>query len=164
MDDKHENGRTHEPSLRELTAELDGCKEVLEAKINASIQVSNERDRRYEDRFKAMDEKTSLALTSSEKAVTKAEVATEKRFDAVNEFRGTLNDYQAKLLPRAEADAKFGGYDEKFEDIKKELSALREAKSKGEGAFGGVKGSWGLFVGVIAIVLMLMQILVLMKK
>jgi chromosome segregation ATPase len=124
-----DNGRTHEPSLRELTAELDGTREFLLSKIESLSTVIDERDHRYEDRFKAMDEKTGLALTSSKEAVAKAETATEKRFDAVNEFRGTLSDQAANLLPRAEAGAKFSSYDEKFDDMKKEIASLRESRS-----------------------------------
>lgn len=85
----------------------------------------DERDRRYEERFVAMDEKTSLALAASEKAVVKAEMATEKRFDSVNEFRDTLRDQASQLLPRAEADSKFAAVNEKFEDIKKSGMAQR---------------------------------------
>src|ERR1700689_1575360 len=93
------NGRFHDPSLKELTAELDGVRDVFLSKIESISTVMNERDVRYEQRFKAMDEKTSLALTASEKAVSKAETATEKRFDAVNEFRGTLSDQARLLIP-----------------------------------------------------------------
>lgn len=128
------NGRTHEPSLRELTAELDGATALLKASVENLAEVMNERDRRYEDRFTAMDEKTSLALAGSEKAVSKAETATEKRFDAVNEFRGTLSDQATNLLPRAEASAKFQSYDEKLEDMKKEIGSLRESRSGSAGA------------------------------
>ena len=103
-----ENGRTHEPSLREVTTELDGFRNLMD-----------ERDRRYDQRFEAMDEKTSLALTSSEKAVSKAEAATEKRFDAVNEFRGQLKDQAATLMPRAEADSKFKTLEDKLEEMKR---------------------------------------------
>jgi hypothetical protein len=92
-----------------------------------------ERDRRYEDRFKAQDEKTTLALTASKEAITKAETATEKRFDAVNEFRGTLSDQAATLLPRLEAVTKFEAYDEKIESLKKEIGMLREDRSKSGG-------------------------------
>jgi hypothetical protein len=107
MSDGQNAGRTHEPSLREITSQLDGLKELMD-----------ERDRRYEERFKAMDEKTGLALTSSEKAVTKAETATEKRFDSVNEFRDTLRDQAALLMPRPETQALFKAYEEKIENIK----------------------------------------------
>jgi hypothetical protein len=117
-----EPGRTHEPSLRELSAEFDGF-----------IELMKERDRRYEDRFKAQDEKTTLALTASKEAIGKAESATEKRFDAVNEFRGTLSDQAARLLPRAEADSRFANYDEKIANQQKDIQNLRESRSEGGG-------------------------------
>lgn len=155
MRDESTNGRTHEPSLRELTAELEGLKELMVSKFEASGNLALERDTRYEQRFKAMDEKTGLALTASEKAVVKAETATEKRFDSVNEFRGQLKDqastllprleadaqfkvYEDKidllkdqavtLLPRSEADTQFRGYDDKIDDLKKEIHSLRESR------------------------------------
>jgi len=92
--------------------------EILLEKLLALRDLIDERDVRYEQRFKAMDEKTSLALTASEKAVAKAEIATEKRFDSVNEFRGQLKDQAATLVPRAEADSRFRGLEEKIESLK----------------------------------------------
>lgn len=92
--------------------------DVLEARLNAQRELMDERDRRYDERFKATDERTNLALISSEKAVGKAELATEKRFDAVNEFRGQLKDQAATLMPRAEVDTRFNALAEKIESIK----------------------------------------------
>jgi hypothetical protein len=89
----------------------------------------DERDRRCEDRFQYQDEKTTLALTASKEAIGKAEGATEKRFDAVNEFRGTLSDQAATLLPRAEANSRFDNYDEKIENLDKRLQAMSESGS-----------------------------------
>jgi hypothetical protein len=43
-----------------------------------------------------------MALAASDKAITKAEVTTEKRFEGVNEFRAALSDQSATLLPRSE--------------------------------------------------------------
>jgi hypothetical protein len=101
---------------------VDTLKEHLESRLAALAYVGDERDRRYEDRFKAMDEKTGLALTSSKEAVAKAETATEKRFDAVNEFRGTLSDQAANLMPRGEAGARFDALEEKFAALKDEVT------------------------------------------
>ncbi len=154
------NGRTHEPSLRELTAELDGARDVFNEKIESLVKVTNERDRRYEDRFRAMDEKTSLALTSSEKAVTKAETATEKRFDSVNEFRNTLKDQASNFMPRPETEAKFKAYDDKFDDMKKdvialrqeimgEIGGLRESRSEAMGSFRAVHLVGALLSGLL---------------
>lgn len=102
-----DNGRTHDPNLRELTNELDGVKEVLTSEIARLRDISNERDRRYEDRFKAMDEKTMLALNASEKAVTKAEIAQEKRFDNTNEWRAAMQDRDRNQMPRIEIEQRF---------------------------------------------------------
>jgi hypothetical protein len=87
--------------------------DVLAAKLDALRELVDERDHRYEDRFTAMDEKTGLALTSSKEAVAKAETATEKRFDSVNEFRGQQKDMMASFASRVEMDARFKAIEEK---------------------------------------------------
>jgi chromosome segregation ATPase len=157
---ERENNRTHEPSLRELTAELDGLREVVRSQKEHVLAIIDERDRRYEDRFKAMDEKTGLALTSSEKAFTKAETATEKRFDAVNEFRGSLKDQADRMMPRAEADGRFGGVEDKIDEIKKEVNSLRENRSEMTGVKvttleGRQQNNWmiGTVLGALAVVI-----------
>jgi hypothetical protein len=126
-----DNGRTHEPDLREVIAEIDGFRALMD-----------ERDRRYQERFLAMDEKTGLALTSSEKAVAKAEIATEKRFDSVNEFRGQLKDQASTLLPRAEADVKFSGFSKEIEELKKSVLTA-------QGRSSGFNASWGIAVSIV---------------
>ena len=45
MPDK-DNGRTHEPKIRELTTDLDGFKELMD-----------ERDRRYESKYQKVEKK-----------------------------------------------------------------------------------------------------------
>jgi hypothetical protein len=123
------NGRTHEPGLREVTSQLDDLQELMMAKIEAVEKEITGNDRRYEERFEAMDAKTGLALASSKDAVVKAEVATEKRFDSVNEFRETLRDQATTLLPREEAAARFKSMEEKVDQIKKDVEGLRESRS-----------------------------------
>jgi hypothetical protein len=86
--------------------ELDPAQLNIE-KIARLRDIVDERDRRYEDRFKAMDEKTSLALNASEKAVTKAEVAQEKRFDNTNEWRAAMQDRDRNQMPRIEIEQRF---------------------------------------------------------
>jgi hypothetical protein len=124
----------------------------LRARLDSERELAKERDRRYEDRFTAMDEKTGLALTSSEKAVAKAETATEKRFDAVNEFRGQLKDQAATLLPRAEADAKFNSIDKDMEELKKTI-ALSQGRSS------GFTASWGIAISVALLAIALIGLI-----
>jgi hypothetical protein len=73
-------------------------KEYAEALLNAQEKLFT---RRSEDADKAIQ----AALVSAEKAVTKAETATEKRFEGQNEFRGQLNDVINTFMPRAEYSA-----------------------------------------------------------
>jgi hypothetical protein len=130
--------------------------DVLRTDLEAFKKLMDERDRRIEERFRAMDEKTGLALTSSEKAVTKAEFATEKRFDAVNEFRGQLKDQASTLIPRAEAETRFAAIDKDVEDLKKIVTL-----SQGRGL--GIGVSWAIVATVIVMLLGLAEVLVLVK-
>lgn len=127
-----------ESSPRDNALNMVSLKELILEKISAVRELMDERDHRYEDRFVAMDEKTSLALAGSEKAVSKAEAATEKRFDAVNEFRSALGDQASLQMPRKEADAKFVAFEDKINTMKdsfsKEIAGLKESRSESVGA------------------------------
>ncbi len=59
-------------------------------------------DKRYEQRFDAQEKAVKDALASADRAVNKAETASEKRLDSVNEFRKTLSDQTGTFLTRAE--------------------------------------------------------------
>ena len=52
--------------------------------------------------FSAIEKGTAAALAAAKEAVAKAEVATEKRFESVNEFREQLKDQQLTFLARNE--------------------------------------------------------------
>ncbi len=83
----------------------------------------------YSRRFEDLDAKTTLALAAADKAVTKAEIATEKRFEGVNEFRSTLADQAARLMPREEAVSKFENLEKDIGSLDKEIQTLREQRS-----------------------------------
>lgn len=53
-------------------------------------------------RFESVTQATKEALSSSNKAIDKSDIAMEKRFDSVNEFRSTLSDQAAKFIIRTE--------------------------------------------------------------
>lgn len=83
-------------------------------------------DRRFEDSDKAVQ----AALQAAKEAVGKAEVATEKRFDAVNEFRQQLSDQTNTFIPRLEYDAQHKNLDDK-------LAALTDRINTNQGAIQG---------------------------
>jgi hypothetical protein len=68
--------------------------------------------------FDASEKAMAAALLAAKEAVEKANVANDKRFDSVNEFRAQLADIQTTLVPRNEADAKFSAFDLRLTDIK----------------------------------------------
>jgi hypothetical protein len=111
MSNSREAGRANRPNEQA---------EVLRAEFESFKSLMEERNHRYDAQFKFTDEKTSLALSASDKAVTKSEIATEKRFDSVNEFRAQLKDQAATLMPREEATNRFKSIEDKIEDVKTE--------------------------------------------
>lgn len=66
-----------------------------------------------EQRFTDQDRAVQSALLAAKEAVIKAETATEKRFEATNEFRGQLADQTATFIPRLEYDAQHKALEDK---------------------------------------------------
>lgn len=136
--------RTHEPSLRELTANLDGLRELLLSKLEAAKEVSTERDRLYAERdaarraavdaaLVAMKEQTSQSFAASEKAIVKAEEAQHAYNVVHNDLARKMDDQNKATMPRMEIEGRFAGLDEK-------ISTLRELASVGAGISQGGKG------------------------
>lgn len=176
MAERDANGtRTHEPSLRELTFDVDGCakaitalRELLLAKIEAQSDALAAADKRYEQRFVAQEGAVASALMSQEKAVgaaliaadravSKVETANEKRFEAVNEFRAQLADQAAGFIPRNEANIRFDAvverieaarktYDDKHEQVRSEVQIIRNSQTLKEGKGEGYEKVWGWIV------------------
>jgi hypothetical protein len=91
--------------------------------------------REYVDtRFEAQKEAVTAALAAADRAVNKAELASEKRFDSVNEFRAALNDSARLLMPRAEAEQRMLTIESSIRDLKTSYAAIdnrEEGKSLG---------------------------------
>lgn len=138
--------------LSRATADLKG---LLEQQLAAQSRLMDERDLRYDQRFRAQTEAVSTAMTAAEKAVAaalsaadravlKAENASEKRFEAVNEFRQSLNDMMTQLIPRSEADQRFDAMAEK-------IGTLQQRLDKAEGTGGGLRAGWGYLIGGVGL-------------
>lgn len=109
---------------------------ALLTRLVALEKMLDEREERTKERFTAMDRSVSAALASSDKAISKAETATEKRFDGVNEFRDTLRDQAATLLSRSEyliqhkaLEARFTQIEDKVLTIENRTIGKREGLS-----------------------------------
>lgn len=105
-------------------------------------------DQRYSQRFDAQEKAVTSALAAAKEAVIKAEIASDKRFEGVNEFRAALSDQQRTLMPRAEVEAINTAHEKEVFELKKRLDALAAERA-------GIKGGWGYAVGVAGLVALL---------
>jgi small-conductance mechanosensitive channel len=110
-----------------------------------------------EQRFIDSDKAVQAALLAAKEAVLKAEVATEKRFESVNEFRGQLADQTSNLMPRAEYNAKHQALEDK-------LVAITDRINKSEGATQGSDLTINKIYGAIAAAVAVISILVLLAN
>lgn len=137
--------------LEQLSAKVDGLDRLTEAKfVTIRTLIESQAD------------KVALALTASDKAVSKAEGANEKRFEGVNEFRGQLADQAQTLMPRTEAvalnsslsariDASLVGLDSSLTDLKSRLD-------RAEGKSGGYSAGAGALIAGIGVIATLITI------
>lgn len=99
-------------------------------------------------------EKSALALhASTEKAITKAETATDKRFDNANGFRDAMADQSSTFVSRVEVDQRIGAVADKTADI-----ALRVTRMESKGI--GLNAGWGYLVGGLSAVAVVIGLIV----
>lgn len=115
---------------------------VIEERDRRYLATLDERDRRYSERDDAWQTAMRAALAAAERAVGKAETATEKRFDSVNEFRAALTDMTREQMPRGEADTRFAALSEKIDELK-------VVQDRGRGHSRGMADGWGYLVGAV---------------
>lgn len=98
----------------------------------------------FEQRLTDQDKAVQAALTAAKEAVLKAENATDKRFDSVNEFRQQLNDQTNTFLSRPEYNAQHKALEDKVSDLTDRVNTT-------DGKSSGVSASWGYLVGFLGI-------------
>lgn len=112
------------------------------------------------------------ALIAANQATTKAEAATELRFQSVNEFRQTLSDQAATFATRTEAEATAQRNTERIQELavvvrdlatkaevinayeraENRLQAVEKAITLREGKGSGLTAGWGYIGTAIAII------------
>jgi hypothetical protein len=136
--------RTHEPSLRELTVDMDGKVDTINEKIKNLHNLIDERDRLYSERnttqkvavdaaLTAAKEQTGASFASSEKAIVKAENAQSEYNARSNEFRATLADQAERLASKTELVTVNKNLEDKISRHDDDIRILREALSKTTG-------------------------------
>jgi hypothetical protein len=108
-------------------------------------RILREVDIRYSQRFDAQERAVAAALAAAKEAVGKAEAATERRLEGVNEFRKSLEDQQNTFVRQDVADARY----KSMEDRISVLSA-QDNETKGRGA--GRNDIWIILVVVAGLI------------
>ena len=126
--------------------------DALTVRIKALETLLDEREDRTKERFASMKIAVDAALAAADRAVTKAEVATEKRFEGVNEFRETLRDQAANLMPRSEYEVQHTAVVEKLSGMEKRLITIEnEQHNKNAGVVVLGYVALGVFAAITAI-------------
>ncbi|MEU7752715.1 hypothetical protein [Micromonospora sp. NPDC049171] len=117
----------------------------VEQRLNALERLIDAKLANLATKIDGQAAQVGLALAAADKAVTKAEIATEKRFESVNEFRQTLSDQTKTFIARVE-----------FEVVRdshaKHLADLGSRMDKIEGRGVGLNAGWLYLVGGITVV------------
>ena len=103
--------------------------------------------------LQAHDDKNKLAFDALQRAVDKAEIATEKRFESVNEFRTQLGDQARSFMPRTEYEVTHKNLDTKIDVISKLVDRIENRKEGGNNMYLLITSIVALLVGIISIVM-----------
>jgi hypothetical protein len=90
--------------------------------LQLNKRIDDAEDRTVE-RFGNAKDAVASALAASQAAVAKSEMATEKRFEAVNEFRETLSDQNRTFVRSIEYNAQHTAMIDKIDIIAKQATA-----------------------------------------
>lgn len=109
-------------------------------------------DLRNQQRYDAQTTAINAALNAAKEAVIKAETATERRFDSVNEFRKTLSDQAATFVSRAEYLAGHASLAEKIDALASRLDKTEGHSSGGRDLWGYLAGAAGVVIAIVSFI------------
>lgn len=107
-----------------LRSHIDGQVHQIREAMESAEKLELSRYERLGAQIEAVQREVTQAADASEKAIAKAESATERRFEAVNEFRSQLSDQVARFMPREVADGQFAEVQAKFDQATRHRGEL----------------------------------------
>lgn len=123
---------------------------IVSPDLPSIAAIINERDRQYSQRFEAQEKAVAAALSAAKEAVLKAEAASEKRFESINEFRNTLKDQQTALVTRNEVDIRFKALENTIASLSTRIAENSARSAGAEWLWGVIVGVGGLLIGVMS--------------
>jgi len=149
--------RTTEPAAGTSQATDVSLREYLMAQINAV-------EKRADMRFEAMKAQVESAFASSQLAINKADEATEKRFEGVNEFRAALSDQAAHFVTNQQLAALGEKLQASIDRNQDDLIALSKRIDLREGQVQGSRLTYGNIAAMIAVAATIVGLLVLVAS
>ncbi len=89
-----------------------------------------------------------IALDSSEKAIIKAEIATDKRFHAMNEFRKALTELSTTMSTRREMEASVGELKHNISQLNEQTAELRSRLDVGPAGLSSLQNQYSTMQGL----------------
>ena len=156
------DSRSHEPSLHELAAELDGMRQLTSSRLQAIRELLDERDKLYSERanagrvavdaaLTATKEQTASSFAANKESVSKYEQAQHEYNLRTNEFRGQLEDQAKRLIPRAEVESIVKNLEEKTVRLEADIRIIREQMGTDVGRGAGMAQFWGYIVTILGL-------------
>jgi len=106
----------------------------------------------------AIEKSAAAALAASEKAVSKAEISSERRFESTNEWRSTVQDLIKDTISRKEVD-------QRIEMVNKETAGIASRLDRIEAGRLGLQAGWGILISVITVAgLVIFGVVMALKK
>lgn len=133
--------------------ELVSLRQYLERLIEQAEKLNDAKFVTYRALIDSQAEKVALALTASEKAITKAETAAEKRFESVNEFRGQLTDQAATFITRREFEQWRDSTQERVNELKARVDVNSGRARATQSGWGYMIAAATVGVGVLSVVI-----------
>jgi hypothetical protein len=107
-------------------------------------------EQRSDQRFDAMKEMVDTAFQTAQTAINKAEEATEKRFEGVNEFRAALSDQALQFVQKQTLTALTQKLEAQIERNREDLDQLSKRIDLSEGQAAGSRLTWGNMAALVA--------------
>ena len=104
----------------------------------------------------AVAQASVTATQTAKEAVLKAEVATERRLEGLNELRRVVEGNQATLLPRAEAKQRWDSFDSRLGKVEDQLSGIASRNR-------GLAAGWSYLVAAVGFAAIIIGAVVALK-
>jgi hypothetical protein len=120
----------------------------LEEKVDGFAELMDAKFVTFTTLLKAQSEQTSLALNAADKAITKSEIAYDKRFDLLNELR-------EDVASKAQVEA----VDRQVDDLKSRLDKLEATKLGEASKVSDLNRTITLAIGAMTVVISIIVVI-----